>query len=472
MKVLWLCNVMLPVIAEEFHIEASNKEGWLSGLADTMLKEQQNNGIHLFVACPAPAGFLAQDENLQKKKLIIRGCELTGYFFREDTVCPDRYDPALEQIMDEIIKDCAPDLVHCFGTEYPHTLAMCRKFPDKKKILITIQGLCSVYANVYYADLPSEVIHRETFRDRLKQDSITEQREKYKRRGEAEIEAVKLAGNVGGRTAWDRHYVTEWNPSVRYFQMNETLRKDFYEERWKKELCEAHSIFLSQGDYPIKGLHYMLLALPEILCRYEDVHVYVAGNSIVNYKTVKDRIKISSYGKYLRKLMQEGGLSDRVTFLGKLSSSQMKERYLKSSLFVCCSAIENSPNSLGEAMLLGMPCVTADVGGIPSIFTGGEDGITYPGCKSRKNSFDHTDTDPKSPQCGEANEEGATDDRILRLRAAALSDAILKMWDDPQKQESYCLHAREHAMKNHDRQGNYRQTLEVYRTIAGEGGEV
>ena len=30
MKVLWVCNIMLPVIAEALHKEASNKEGWLS----------------------------------------------------------------------------------------------------------------------------------------------------------------------------------------------------------------------------------------------------------------------------------------------------------------------------------------------------------------------------------------------------------------------------------------------------------
>ena len=45
MKVLWLCNIMLPVIAEYFHLEASNKEGWLSGLAAEVLKRKKENGI-------------------------------------------------------------------------------------------------------------------------------------------------------------------------------------------------------------------------------------------------------------------------------------------------------------------------------------------------------------------------------------------------------------------------------------------
>ena len=53
----------------------------------------------------------------------------------------------------------------------------------------------------------------------------------------------------------------------------------------------------------------------------------------------------------------------------------MKDRFLKSHMYLCPSAIENSPNSLGEAMLLGVPCVAADVGGISSIFENGKDGI-------------------------------------------------------------------------------------------------
>ena len=234
--------------------------------------------------------------------------------------------------------------------------------------------------------------------------------------------------------------------------MKETLRAGFYEGRWDKDACEKHSIFLSQGDYPIKGLHYMLLAMPKILKSYPDARVYVAGNSVISYGTLKDKIKISAYGKYLRSLIDKYSLDDKVVILGKLDSGEMKKQYLKSSLFVCPSAIENSPNSLGEAMILGMPCVTANVGGIPSIFDDGRDGIMYTGTGCGENSFD------RDYYKGTDSLYGIADN---------LADAVIKMWSSGNKEAEYCKNAREHALADHDRQANYEQTLKVYEQISG-----
>ena len=57
-------------------------------------------------------------------------------------------------------------------------------------------------------------------------------------------------------------------------------------------------------------------------------------------------------------------MEDKIEFLGRLSAEGMKQAYLDANVFVMPSTIENSPNSLGEAMLLGVPCVAADVGGV------------------------------------------------------------------------------------------------------------
>ena len=458
-KILWLCNIMLPVIAEHYHMEASNKEGWLSGLASVVLKRKQENGIELIVAFPAPPELLTDADNgVIHARIVQDGQEFEAYGFAEDTTRPDIYDAGLETRLAHIIEDCQPDVVHCFGTEYPHTLAMCRVFPDKSRILVGIQGLCSVYANAYFANLPEKVVHSVTFRDWLKKDSILQQQEKFVKRGEMEIEAVKLAGNITGRTAWDEHYTKEWNPKATYHFMNETLRPQFYEGIWQEKDCVPHSIFLSQGDYPIKGLHYMLLALPQIREVYPDVHIYVAGNSIVEYRTLKDKIKISAYGKYLRRIMKKENLEQHVTFLGRLNAEEMKKQYLKSNMFVCCSAIENSPNSLGEAMILGVPCVSAEVGGIASIFTDGKDGILYQGYKNRRNSFNNT--------CDYLKEN----ETALEENVKSLVSGILNMWSEKEKMQVYCKNAREHALKNHNGEENYKKMTEIYAKIM-EGSE-
>ena len=475
MKVLWLCNIMLPAVAEHFHRESSNKEGWLSGLLTAVLSHGDSNGIELAVAFPVAerlsysaeaAGSdtvdAADRKNVREHHDGTEACGhrsrsrgicipcgetyFTAYDFVEDTTRPDLYDPALEQELREICEDFAPDVVHCFGTEYPHTLAMCRAFPRKDRILIGIQGLCAVYAQCYFADLPEAVVNSVTFRDLVKKDTLKLQQEKFVRRGEMEIEAIRLAGNVTGRTAWDRYYTGEWHPGVNYYPMNETLRSNFYTGQWSRKQCIPHSIFLSQGDYPIKGLHYMLLAMPRILKQFPDTEVYVAGNSLTAYGTLKEKLKISAYGRYLRKLLKEEHLENKVHFLGRLSAQQMKEQYLKSHLFVCPSSIENSPNSLGEAMLLGMPCVSAEVGGIASIFTGGEDGILYPGFVIKNNDCDYNN-------------------EALEKISKSLADACIQMWSDPVKEQDYCINARKHAKKNHDPEQNYKKMVEIYAKI-------
>lgn len=453
MKVLWLCNVMMPMIAERLNMEASNKEGWISGLAGVVLKKRDENGIELAVAFPAPEQLLSGGEEVCMRTVTVRDGKITCYGFREDVTKPEIYDVGLEERMKRITDSFRPDIVHCFGTEYPHTLAMCKVFPEKSRLLIGIQGLCAVCANAYFANLPEKVIKSVTLRDCLRADSIPQQQRKFVKRGKMEVEAIKLAKNVTGRTEWDRYYTREWNPEAQYYNMNETLRQEFYGAVWDKEGCVPHSIFLSQGDYPLKGLHYMLKALPAIIDRYADTRVYVAGNSIVEHRTLKQKLKLSAYGKYLRRLMKQNNLCDKVIFLGRLSGEQMKEQYLKSHLFVCCSSLENSPNSLGEAMLLGMPCVSADVGGIPSIFTGGQDGILYEGFKSPLNSFDNARNSKQSSE-----EE-------LDIISQRLANAVIEIWSDEEKMELYCKNARKHAEKNHNEEQNYAKMTEIYTKI-------
>lgn len=455
MKVLWLCNIILPAVARKLGLEASNKEGWISGMADAVLAHRRENEIALSIAFPMSGKEIPEGQDFFSSVIELEdGASFTCYGFPEDVKHPEKYDEKMEPILKKIVDRAKPDIVHCFGTEYPHTLAMCRVFPRKDRLLIGLQGLCALYAEAYYANLPEKVIHSVTLRDFLKGDSLVQQQGKFAQRGDMEREAISLAGNITGRTEWDRVSAGKWNPDARYHHMNETLRSEFYGPVWKAEECIPHSIFLSQGDYPIKGLHYMLEALPAVLARYPDTKVFVAGNSIVNDNTLKQKLKISAYGKYLRGIMKRKNLEKRVEFLGKLNADQMRDRYLRSHLFVCCSSIENSPNSLGEAMLLGMPCVSADVGGISSMFTGDVDGILYEGSLF-----------PNNGDGLEALEKTKASDAELWAVSGRLADAVIRMWSDSGKMAEYCGNARKHAGKSHDGRENYRRLVEIYGEI-------
>lgn len=439
---------MLPAYAKAKGLSFSAREGWLSGSFDRINKElKTDEAITLAVAFPGAAADTEDVEQDCGLGEVIGG--VTFYTFKENLDAPEVYDEALEKQMDAILKDFQPDIVHIFGTEFPHSLAMVRTFNRPERTLVGIQGLCGVIADKYMADLPESVQNDLTFRDKIKHDSIRQQQEKYYLRAANEKKIIEGAGHITGRTAFDKRETARINPGAVYHHMNETMRSNFYEGRWSEKDRVIHSIFLSQGDYPLKGLHYVLKAMPEILEKYPDAHVYVAGNSIfgkIDRRTVTAAddegtvitgskyplfMRISAYGRYLKKLISQNHLKKHVTILGKLNAEQMKEQYLKCNVFICPSAVENSPNSLAEAMLLGVPVIAADVGGIPSMLDNNREGIIYKG--------------------GDVHQ---------------LAKAVIDMWDEPVISGVYGDNGYKRAHIDHDPDRNFERLKEIYREIA------
>lgn len=115
-----------------------------------------------------------------------------------------------------------------------------------------------------------------------------------------------------------------------------------------------------------------------ILRSYRDAMLYTTGESPLKAKGWLESQRLNYYQLYLAKRIRELGLENNVRFLGRLDETQMREQYLRSNVFVCCSSIENSSNSIGEAMLLGMPVVASDVGGVKNLLTHGQEGLIYP----------------------------------------------------------------------------------------------
>lgn len=435
MKVLWIVNRMLPVIANHLGQESTVKEGWITGLYSQIMANTAGNGIELSIAFPAkdelstyegdiPVGDIALPN--MRFGVSTEGLTFKAYGFYEDISKPHKYDIRTEESIKRVLREANPDIIHVFGTEYPHCLATLKVAENPNRVLLGLQGLCFVIADDYEADLPKRIVNRNTLRDFLKHDSIKNQKKKFGLRGANEVEALSLASFVTGRTLWDQEMVMSVNPKLTYINMNETLRSPFYTGQWHKENAEEGRIFVSQADYPLKGLHYVLDAMPSILRECTNAHIYVGGQNITKHETLKQKLKLSSYAKYLLKQIKKNNLCDKVTFLGNLSAEEMKEQYIKAEVYVCPSKLENSPNSLGEAMLIGTPCVAARVGGIPSIMAEDE-GILY--------------------------ESGNVEE---------LSEAIIKQLKSVPEVIGRIRKARGHAVCDHDADSNYHALLQIY----------
>jgi len=80
----------------------------------------------------------------------------------------------------------------------------------------------------------------------------------------------------------------------------------------------------------------------------------------------------------LKALAKLEGVEDRIIFTGKLS----KENWIKLSeqfdIFINTTNVDNMPVSVTEAMALGLPVVSTNVGGIPFLITHHLDGLLVP----------------------------------------------------------------------------------------------
>ncbi len=362
MKVLWLTNVPLSKVKSQISSNTIQTGGWLDGISGELLKQNDIEFVSLF-PYNVNQELYGQVDNIK--------------FIAFPSVSKDK-DKA--QLFKQLINDFKPDVIHIFGTEFKHTLIMmkvCEELGVIDKTIINIQGLCSKISEIYYLGLPQKVVNGFTFRDFIKWDNIRLQKKKFNQKGKNEIEALKLAKNVIGRTDWDKACTTQINPYIHYYFCNETLRDSFYKDEWSYENCEKHSIFVSQCSYPIKGFHKLLKAMPLILQQYPDAKIYTTGKDLINI-SFKDKLKQNGYHKYLRQQIKKHNLGKCIEFLGMLNEEKMKKAYLNANCFVSCSSIENSPNSVGEAMLLGVPIISSDVGGVKNLLTHNEEGYIYP----------------------------------------------------------------------------------------------
>lgn len=344
----------------------------------------------------------------------------------------DKADARMQKAYREVLQNFQPDIVHLFGTETENAHMLLR-LAGPHKCLISITGVLSRYVHHYYGGIKQELKRTVTVRDLLK-GSVFRYYRKMMDRVEIERRTLKEATHVSGRTDWDMAVTALENPQLQYHVCNENLRDAFYHKQWSLDTCQRYSIFSSSSASPLKGAHQLLKAMPLILKAYPKTQLYLTGNDPRKQTSFKDRLRLTGYQKYLAKLIKQLDIGDAVHFTGPLDEEAMAQNYERANVYVLPSNIENSPNSLCEAMLVGVPSVAAYVGGVPSLLQSGEEGFLYP--------FE--------------------EHYMLAYR-------VMQIFSDEALAKRFSENARKRATVRHDRIRNATVMAEIYEQIAKQG---
>lgn len=395
-------------------------EGWIESLIKLLTGQKD---VCLGVSYPQ------QDE---QQIVFDEDNGICAYGYYSDAKMTFEYQPAIRTQAKEIVEHFQPDVIHLMGSEFPHSKAVfdgCADVGKDDRVVLSIQGLVSYYSTHYLLGIPHKYTLGHSIIEMRFGGSLKAEQKSYEYRGEYEVQLIRNLKYIIGRSEWDKACAKMLNPQIHYYVNQENLRSSFYESRkWNLDDCEKYSIFVSQGTYTIKGLHFMLQALAIINKTYPDVKLYVGGNCPVH----PVKWKRNSYGNYLASLIADNDLSNNIIFCGAMPEDKMREQYLQSHVFVCPSLVENSSNSIGEAMLLGMPVVASFVGGNDTMVAEGE-GLLYPV------------------------------DAVYML-----AWQVMKVFKDPELAVKMGQKAMAHAQERHDREKNVAELIEIYSMIECE----
>lgn len=364
MKILWIVNEFFPSVSEKLNLPISLYGGWTFGLAERLKTIKE---IELYVITVDQYHHLDHYEN-----------DGINYFVLKSSHPKIKYDKGLESKWRKVVLDISPNIVHIHGTEFAHGLALMNALPNLN-YLVSIQGLVSVYCNYFLGGIPLiDVLRTATLRDWVRGDTLIHGKIRYSKRGKNEIKYIAKTQSVMGRTDWDNAHTNAINNSVNYYFGNETLRKEFYiQKEWNSENLNTHTIFLSQASNPIKGLQQVIKAIALLKNEFPNITVRIAGGNILDRSSKRKRLIFTGFANYIFNLATKLEVIDNLKFVGSLTAEEMCQEYLNSSLFICPSSIENSPNSVGEAQILGVPVVASYVGGMQNLISHGDTGLLY-----------------------------------------------------------------------------------------------
>jgi glycosyltransferase involved in cell wall biosynthesis len=416
MKILWFTNT--PANAAKYLNDGPVSGGWLQSLD---LSLQQHVELHV--------AFYYHRKDSEFKYGNTTYHPINPPNWKLQTIKNNLFLRVIDKedlpVYLKIIEHVKPDLIHIHGTENPFR---CIIGHVNIPVVVSIQGNVTIAMRKYTGGLELNYLAAHDFnmqnglKSMLFTNSFKNELKLAQKRSVFELRDFRYIRNVIGRTAWDKRITSIMAPGRNYYHNDEILRDIFYSVKWESPSYNNKLIIhTTLCNSPSKGFETICEAIFELKqSGISDLEWRVAGIS-------ESDLIVKIIKKKLKDRMPSSGL----VFLGNLNEKQLVEKMKEANMYVMASHIENSSNSLCEAMILGMPCIATYAGGTASLLKDNEDGILI------------QDGDPWS-----------------------LSGAILELYNNPQKAVDYGKNARNKALIRHDKERIATDLLAIYRTIS------
>lgn len=357
MKILW--------------IEMKPPGRYCNGLPIGGWQDALENIIHVLPNIELYVAFKTTTKGATRK--VVDGITYIPLYYNLTSICDkvsDKLSWKVERnimipLETAIIKEIEPDIVQVFGTEWPY--GQVQKSVDVP-VVAHMQGSIPPYSLSKYPPGYNAWDNYKILGFCLKSYFGHYMFDKKSSsRISLEIETIQAVNYYLGRTTWDKSVVALYNSNAHYFYCAEALRETFYssKEVWKYK-DKPHKIRLVTTGCTsyVKGMNILLLTA-KLLCENGvDFEWVVIGDCDRKNEIEKhEKLKFSDY---------------HVRFNGYTDSEELRKILLGSDIYVHLAYIENSPNSVCEAQIMGLPIIATYVGGVPDLIKNGEDGILIP----------------------------------------------------------------------------------------------
>ena len=353
MRILWFS--VTPSLFNP-HSNGHNGGGWIASLEQIVRK---NKDIELGVAFNFPDnGFKYENDGVSYYPIPAERHSLLVKLFSKN----DNRENIAKYL--QIIDDFQPDLIQIFGSENEFG-AICKH--TDIPVVIHMQGCIPPYHNALFpiGMKKSDFLFKKGLSLSYRIIGLRSERA-FRKRAEIEIETIQSCSYFMGRTEWDKSLIDLFNPNATYFHCEEALRDSFINsnKRWKYSDGKKKTIISVISRPWYKGCD-LILKTAALLKRFTDIDFEwkVYGIPEMNFYESVYGIKANEVN---------------VHTMGTASKEELVNALCSSLCYVHTSYIDNSPNSICEAQIMGVPVLATNVGGISSIVNGGVDGLLFP----------------------------------------------------------------------------------------------